>query len=85
VISNPPELKELLKNIFDDDFMKEYTTLENFTAFQFSSAVVVNWDSDPLIYKTVLLDAFVKETTRFTSWDEMVRTATDKHFPQNQE
>ena len=35
---------------------------------------------DQLVYNEDALDNFVKESTRFVSWKEMVRTATDLYF-----
>jgi flavorubredoxin len=63
----------LLEDIFTDDFMQEYTRFESFEGFRYSSAVMVNWKADTLIYAPPLLDAFVKESTDFATWDEMVR------------
>ena len=41
----------------------------------------VSWEKEQLIYSKALLDNFVKESTRFQSWEEMVQTATDLRFP----
>ena len=79
-LDNAPELLKLLEDIFTDEFMREHTRFENFDGFQYSSAVMVNWKADVLIYAAPLLDAFVKESTRFASWDEMVRTATQLRY-----
>ena len=35
-VPNDPEFRKLLEVIFDDKFMKENTTLENFEAFKYS-------------------------------------------------
>jgi len=40
----------LLEDIFTDDFMQEYTRFESFEGFRYSSAVMVNWKADTLIY-----------------------------------
>ena len=42
--------------------------------------MVVNWKADTLIYAPPLLDAFVKESTDFATWDEMVRSATGLRY-----
>ena len=80
VLGDAPALMKLLEDIFTDEFMREHTRFENFDGFQYSSAVMVNWKADVLIYAAPLLDAFVKESTRFASWDEMVRTATQLRY-----
>lgn len=74
------ELKELLENIFTDEFMKENTRFEDFKSFQFSSAVFVNWESDQLIYNKSVFDGFVSESTDFKSWDEMVKKGAEHTF-----
>ena len=33
-----------------------------------------------MFYDDALLDRFVQESTRFSTWDEMIQTATDLHF-----
>lgn len=33
-----------------------------------------------MVYAQLLMDNFVKESTRFHSWDEMVKTAADQKF-----
>ena len=40
----------------------------------------VNWNADQLVYNEEALDNFVRESTRFSCWDEMVCTATDLYF-----
>ena len=79
-INNTEELKGLLKRIFSDEFMKEHTNFENFEGFRYSSAVMATWDSPRLVFSQTIFDNFVKESTEFESWDEMVKTATDEAF-----
>ena len=74
------ELKEMLENIFTDSFMQQNSKFENFENFQFSSAVFVNWDSDQLIYVKSVFDGFVSESTRFKTWEEMVKAGADLSF-----
>ncbi len=59
-LENAPELMRLLEDIFTDDFMQEYTRFESFEGFRYSSAVMVNWKADTLIYARRCW-AFVKE------------------------
>ena len=73
-------LRGLLAEIFTDEFMRKNTNFENFEGFQYSSAVIVNWNAEKMVYAQLLMDNFVKESTRFSSWDEMVKTATDERF-----
>ena len=75
-----PDFRKTMQEIFTDDFMKEETNFENFEAFQFSSAVFVNWKSDIMVYDEDVLNNFVKESTRFSSWDEMVQAAADRKY-----
>ncbi|OLR55718.1 hypothetical protein BHK98_06345 [Hornefia porci] len=78
--NNDDEFKKILEDIFTDEFMQEYTNLENFEAFKYSSAVMCTWDSPRLVYSKTLLDGFVRESSRFDTWDEMVVAATDLRF-----
>jgi hypothetical protein len=71
------ELRNLLSEIFTDEFMQKYTNFENFSAFRYSGAVICDWDADTLIYSESLLDGFVRESTSFGSWNDMVATAAD--------
>ena len=76
----PKEFRDLLKRIFTDEFMQEHTTFRNFEGFQYSSAVMTNWEADQMIYQPAVFDNFVKESTQFQSWEEMVKAATDQAF-----
>ena len=80
-VDYPQELKLLLEQIFSDDFMQGHTRFQTFEAFQYSSAVFVNWKAEQLIYPKVPFDNFVKESTEFDTWDAMVRAAADCRFP----
>lgn len=79
-LTNAPELMKLLEDIFTDEFMQQHTRFENFDGFKFSSAVMVNWKADTIVYAPLLLDSFVRESTQFSDWDEMVRTATSQRY-----
>ena len=74
------KLRNLLNIIFSDEFMQANTNFENFEAFQYSSAVITNWKSDHMVYAQLLMDNFVKESTRFSSWEEMVQAAAEQRF-----
>lgn len=77
---NDEQSRKLLAAIFTDEFMKENTNFSNFEAFQYSSAVITNWNAEEMVYARLLMDNFVKESTRFSTWDEMVMTASDQKF-----
>ena len=79
-LDNAPELIKLLEDIFTDEFMRAHTRFENFDGFRYSSAVMVNWKADTIVYAPLLLDSFVRESTQFAAWDEMVRTATELRY-----
>ncbi|MCI8647841.1 MAG: hypothetical protein HFE76_13870 [Firmicutes bacterium] len=83
VVDTNAEFRKLLKTVFSDAFMKKYTTFENFEGFQYSSAVMTNWEADQMIYSRAVFDNFVKESTQFSSWDQMVMTAADEAFGTN--
>lgn len=73
-------LMTLLRDIFTDEFMHQFTRFDNFEHFCFSSAVIVNWNADTMIYSQTLLDNFVQESTDLPDWDTMVRRATALRF-----
>lgn len=75
-----PDDKKLLAEIFTDEFMQAKTNFKTFEGFQFSSAVFVNWKSDIMVYNEEVLDNFVRESTKFSSWEEMVCVAVDQAF-----
>ncbi|MBM6927020.1 hypothetical protein [Pseudoflavonifractor phocaeensis] len=79
-VDYPQEMKDLLNQIFNDTFMQANTRFQSFEGFRYSSAVFVNWNADQLIYDDVVFNNFVKESTKFSSWDDMVRAATDQRF-----
>lgn len=74
------DFRRILADIFTDEFMRENTNFENFEGFQYSSAVIANWKSDKMVYARLLMDNFVKESTRFSTWEEMVEAATKEKF-----
>ncbi len=80
VVPGGAGLRAVLREIFTDSFMHEYTNFDDFDCFCFSSAVIVNWEADTLIYARERLDSFVNESTRFSAWEEMVMTAAQKKY-----
>jgi hypothetical protein len=79
-INYTPELKDLLNKIFSDEFMQKHTNFKNFEGFRYSSAVMATWDSPRLVYSKTIFDNFVKESTEYETWDDMVKAATDEAF-----
>lgn len=79
-IENAQQTVARLKDIFTEQFMQEHTHFQSFEGFRYSSAVFVNWDCDTLIYSPRLLDQFTRESTEFTCWEDMVRTAADLRY-----
>lgn len=80
VVEADEEFKRLLGIIFTDNFMRKNTRFNNFEAFKYSSAVMTNWNSDQMIYSQSVFNNFVKESTDFNTWEEMVKKATDERF-----
>lgn len=72
--------RRLLETVFTDEFMQKYTNFQSFEGFRYSSAVITNWNADRMVYSRLLMDNFVRESTRFSSWDEMVMAAADEKF-----
>lgn len=80
VVPSGEALRKVLEEIFTDAFMQRNTNFDNFEAFRYSSAVIINWQSDTLIYAHERLDAFVAESTRFSTWEDMIKTATEERY-----
>ena len=80
VLGDAPALMKLLEDVFTDAFMRENSRFDNFDGFKFSSAVMLNWQAETIVYAPLLLDAFVRESTCFQSWDEMVRAAVEQRY-----
>ena len=74
-VKNDETLKRFFESIFTDAFMKTHTNFESFEYFRYSSAVIVDWTAAEMVYNEELLDLFVRESTRFQSFDEMIRAA----------
>ncbi len=79
-VNCPPDFKEMMNLIFNEDFMRENTRFSSFEGFRYSSAVFVNWNAAEMVYDETVFNNFVSESTNFSTWDEMVRTAADCQF-----
>lgn len=73
-------LRELLEEIFDEAFMRANTNFDSFEAFRYSSAVIADWNAPRMVYAELLMDGFVRESTRFASFAEMVQAAADAKY-----
>ena len=82
-VRNDEKIKKYLQEIFTDEFMQKHTNFESFEYFRYSSAVITNWEADPMIYDEDLLDWFVFESTEFQNFNEMVRAAAAWRTAQN--
>lgn len=80
-VDNDESFRRMLRDIFQDSFMQQYTRFQSFDGFCYSSAVITNWNADPMVYNEELLDRFVRESTDFESWEQMVKSAVDLRFP----
>ncbi len=85
VIPSDTGIKDLLQEIMSDRFMREHTNFETFRHFRYSSAVILDWDAETWIYSERLLDNFVRESTEFSGWEEMVKKAADECYRRQEE
>lgn len=74
------KLRKLMAEIFSDEFMQSHTRFQSFEAFRYSSAVFVNWSASQMVYDERVFDNFVRESTDFSSWNDMVERAADACF-----
>ena len=79
------DLRKYITTIFTDEFMQKYTNFTCFMDFQSSSSVFLNWGSILWVYNEEVFDGFVKESTQFSSWNEMVKKAADEAFVKKEE
>ena len=70
----------LMNMIFTDQFMKKHTNFDSFEYFRYSSAVMVNWGGEYMIYPEKVFNNFIVESTEFSNWDQMVMAAADERF-----
>ena len=70
----------LMDMIFTDQFMKKHTNFDSFEYFRYSSAVMVNWGGEYMIYPEKVFNNFIVESTEFSNWDQMVMAAADERF-----
>lgn len=63
------------REIFTDDFMREYTNSENIQDFLDRSGLDFSHDAKSII-ESESFNAYVIKNTKFTSWEEMKFTAS---------
>lgn len=83
-VQNDEKLRCFFEAIFTDRFMQTHSSFEKFEYFRYSSAVIVNWDAELMVYDEALLDLFVQESTVFHSFDEMIRAASQQYFTEKE-
>ena len=69
--------------LFDTKFMRKYTRYRSFEKFLTGSGFSITCQKDFEDLPEEKMDAFVKKATKFSSWQEMLDTATDKHILQH--
>lgn len=66
-------------DLFDDEFVEEYTDAATFRTFVGDSPVAVESVADFDDVDRAALDEYVAETTDFGDWRSMVRAASDEY------
>lgn len=79
-VQNSEKLRKFFRAIFTDSFMRAHTNFEKFEYFCYSSAVIVNWDADPMVYDETLFDLFAQESTEYDSFGAMIHAASQQHL-----
>lgn len=73
-----PELVDF-NEVFDTSFMRKYTRFRTFEKFLQGSRFKIENQRDFEALPEEEMDAWVRKATRFSSWQEMLDTATDKY------
>ena len=82
-VENDSAFRKFMSQIFNDTFMKKYTRFDNWSGFQYSSAVFVNWKAECLVIPRYTFGNFVKESTDFDSWEQMLHKGVEEfHYIQ---
>ncbi|HBT78767.1 MAG: hypothetical protein II145_10160 [Selenomonas sp.] len=64
-------------DLFDTAFMRRYTRCRSFEKFLAGGRLPVHSQADFEALPEAQMDAHVRRTTKFSSWKEMLDTATD--------
>ena len=73
-----PELVDF-NEVFDTSFMRKYTRFRTFEKFLQGSRFKIENQRDFEALPEEKMDAWVRKATKFSSWQEMLDTATDKY------
>lgn len=77
--STTPQLVDF-EDLFDTSFMRRYTRYRSFEKFLAGGRFDIKSQKDFEDLPEELMDAHVKKTTKFSSWQEMIDCATDKYI-----
>lgn len=69
-VSNPTTLNQ--DDLFPDDWIQEYTNLNNWHEFASSAPWEGDFDDESV---SALRDSYVSENSNFSDWEEMLTTA----------
>lgn len=84
-IDNDEKFRGFLAAIFSDGFMARHTNFTSFKFFRYASAVIANWEAEKMTYDEELMELFVKESTGFESFEQMIRTAIEEKWKETNE
>ncbi len=76
---------KFIERLFNSKFMKEYTKYDNFTDFILNSGLIPQ-DISTITYELFQtisiekLDAYIRDSTIFSSWDDMFDKATSRYL-----
>ena len=80
--NNPePQLVEFHK-VFSTSFMRKFTRYRNFEKFLQGGNFKIATQQDFEALPEEIMDAHVKKSTKFATWQEMLDFATDKYILQ---
>jgi hypothetical protein len=66
-------------NIFTNSFMRKYTSVSNFDEFLTAGGFEVNSEEDFEAIPDDDMDNYVRKSTEFSSWQEMLNTAGEEY------
>ena len=73
-----PQLVDF-QEVFDRSFMRKYTRFRTFDKFLSGGKFQIASQADFEALPEEVMDEHVRRTTKFSSWQEMLDTATDKY------
>ena len=72
-----------IPDLFSEQFMREYTSLPSFSAFQYTMRTKIKTFEDLFRLDNAESDAHVSDYTEFSTWREMFKTACDFFIAEN--